>query len=101
MALSLKSLALAAAGVSLASSSFAQERQLSLIQSETTRGEVLEQQDRKHRRIEARNMRAQKSICENGCRDSGLGRRTQPADPFEQLPSWDDPPVVETQSSDE
>ena len=89
-------LILAAPGGLAASSSMALERIPPLAQpSDEIRTEVFDQQDRKHRRREAANVRAQRSICEAGCRDSGLSRRTQPADPFALLPNWDDPPIVE------
>ncbi len=51
--------------------------------------EAYQQQDKKYRRLEARNNRAQRSICEDGCRIKGRPQRTQPADPFAELPSWE------------
>ena len=88
-----KLLILAAAGVLAASSCPALERLPAAQSSDELRTELFDRQDQKHRRREAANARAQRSICEAGCRDKGRPQRTQPPDPFAQLPNWDDPPA--------
>jgi hypothetical protein len=96
-----KTLMLAAAGIMTAFACAAIEQLPPLVQpSDDARAEVFSRQDRRHQRREAENARAQRSICEAGCRDSGLPRRTQPADPFTRLPSWDDPPVADQVSAE-
>lgn len=93
-------LALLGGGVA-ATSVLALDRNPSLTHlSDEVRTNLFDQQDQKHRRREAANTRALRSICEAGCRGE-LPRHTQPADPFAQLPSWDDPPDDEVQEPNE
>jgi hypothetical protein len=96
----LKLLAITTIGTLSASSCFSQERTPFILQpSEEIRTEFLERQDKRHRRLEADNLRAQRSIC-NGCREIGGTRRTQPADPFASLPNWDDLPLADAMTID-
>jgi hypothetical protein len=83
-------LALAIMGALSLSTCLGQERALRPLHFPDARAnEVFERQDRSYRRLEARNARAQRSICEDGCRTKGRAPRTQPADPFAELPSWE------------
>jgi hypothetical protein len=86
----LKAIALTIVGVLVASSCLAQERQQRPFHfPDENRKRAQERQDNMHRRLEAGNSRAQRSICEDFCKVKGRPQRTQPADPFAELPSWE------------
>jgi len=98
MTTQLKRFALAIAGTLIASSCWANEASQKEYEfSEERMKRIQKQQDRVNRRRQAEALRAQRSICEDRCVVTGRPRRTQPADPFTELPSWEtlyDPPQL-------
>ena len=99
---SLNAVLLGLAGILVASSCLAQERQQRPFYfPDEARKKAQEQEDQRNLRLESINRRAQRSICEDSCIVNGRRMRTQPADPFAQLPNWEIEPGMELPTSHE